>query len=259
MNPPSAPHPPSSVEVLFSPAEFASLAARDLSQTTCVVFDVLRATSTMITALAHGATAIIPVATIAEALAVRARQPDVLLGGERHGRRIRAALSGGVDFDLGNSPREYTAENVRDRTIAMTTTNGTRALRACAPAGAVVIGSLLNLRATAARFQEEKPRHLLMVCSGTGEGPAWEDTLAAGALCDRLATAGRAGDWDDSAFIARTIWQEARGRLADTLIRSRNARRLREIPELREDVAFCLQVDRFDFVAGMDRTGAVRK
>lgn len=102
-----------SLEVLFTPAEFAALAECDLSETVCVVLDVLRATSTMITALAHGAQAIVPVLTIENALAYRRQHPDVLLAGERDGLRISAGLAGGVEFDLGNSPSEFTSERVR--------------------------------------------------------------------------------------------------------------------------------------------------
>ena len=96
------------INALFSPAEIAALRTRDLSQTVCVVFDVLRATSTLMTALGNGAEAVVPVMDIPEALAWKKRCPDVLLAGEREGMRITAALSGGVEFDLGNSPREFT-------------------------------------------------------------------------------------------------------------------------------------------------------
>src|SRR5882672_2378548 len=130
---------PTTLEVLFAPTEYAALSGRDLSNTVCVVFDVLRASSSMVTALAHGASAIIPVSEISEALAIRRQQPTVLLAGERDGMRIPADLTGGIDFDLGNSPREFTAETVRDRTIVTTTTNGTRALRACARANVVLV------------------------------------------------------------------------------------------------------------------------
>src|SRR2546423_11525580 len=98
------------LEVVMSPVEFASLRKRDLGQTVCVVFDILRATTSMVTALSNGAEAIIPVEEISEALAVRQERPEVLLAGEREGVRIRAHLTGGVEFDLGNSPREYTAQ-----------------------------------------------------------------------------------------------------------------------------------------------------
>src|SRR5215469_18620302 len=119
------------LEVLFTPADFAALKKRKLDHTLCVVFDIFRASSTMITALANGAAAIIPVGEIPEALAIKRDKPDVLLAGERDGVRIRAKLTGGIDFNLGNSPREFTPEIVASRTIVTTTTNGTRALRSC--------------------------------------------------------------------------------------------------------------------------------
>src|SRR5437763_488696 len=83
---------------------------------------------------------------------------------------------------LGNSPREFTKEKVQGRTIAMTTTNGTRALRSCARAWTVFVGSFLNLRATSQLLQREPPRNLLLVCSGTFDQAAYEDVLGAGAL-----------------------------------------------------------------------------
>src|SRR5712675_2210147 len=174
------------LEVILTPAEFGPLRQRDLSQTVCVVFDILRATTSMITALSNGAEAIIPVEQIGEALEVRRLHPDFLLAGERDGVRIPSSLTGGVEFDLGNSPREFTAEKVQGRTIVMTTTNGTRALRACAKAKTIFVGSFQNLRATANWLREHRPQHLLLVCSGTYEQPAFEDILAAGAVCERI-------------------------------------------------------------------------
>src|SRR5260370_19176040 len=100
------------LEVIFAPAEVAALPSRDLGETVCVVFDIFRATSTIVTALANGAAGIIPVAEIPEALAIHSRQPDVLLAGARDGFRIRADLTGGIDFDLRNSPREVTPAKV---------------------------------------------------------------------------------------------------------------------------------------------------
>ena len=145
------------IEAILTPAELPALAKRDLRDAACVVFDVLRATSTFVTALHNGAKAIVPVCEIAEALAIRQKQPDVLLGGERDGVRIRAAQTGGIDFDLGNSPREYTPEKVRGKTIVSTTTNGTRALRACTGAKTVLAASFLNLTATAEFIKKLRP------------------------------------------------------------------------------------------------------
>ena len=243
-----------SAEVLFTPADFETLPARDLGRTTCVVFDVLRATTSMITALANGAKAIIPVAEIHEALALRRQRPDMLLAGERDGVRIRAAQSGGVDFDFGNSPREFTANRVRGKTIVTTTTNGTRALRACAGANIVLASSLLNLAATAKFLNQAQPAEIFLVCAGTGEGVALEDVLAAGALAGLLA-----GECSDTTEIAARTYVSARTELAAVLGGSLNARRLLAIPELRADVAFCSQRDVFNGVAEMRADGAIRR
>jgi len=248
---------PTALEVLFAPAEYALLHERDLRQTVCVVFDVLRATSTMVTALGNGVTAIVPVAEIPEALNLRKRQPEVLLAGERDGLRIEGNLTGGVCFDLGNSPREFTAARVKDKTIAMTTTNGTRALRACAPAAAVLLGSFLNLRATAEFIEKQHPLPLLLVCSGTVDQASYEDVLGAGALCDLLWPK-YGGAVADSAHIARRLFRLEQNNLLDAVSQSRNGRRLMAHPDLREDVPFCLQRDLFRLVAELGKDGAVR-
>jgi 2-phosphosulfolactate phosphatase len=247
------------LEVILSPAEFGGLAGRDLSTAVCVVFDVLRATSTMITALANGAEAIIPVDDIGEALSLRQRNPAVLLAGERNGLRIRADLTGSIDFDLGNSPREFTAEKVHGRTLVMSTTNGTRALRACAGAKTVLIGSFLNLRATTTWLREKNPAHLVLVCSGTFEEPALEDVLAAGALCERIWSNYAGGHVSDSAEIARRIYPLLQFNLLDAMKNSRNGRRLLGSPDLRDDVYLCVQRETVSFVAALLPGGTVRK
>ncbi len=247
------------VEVLFSPADFGALASRDLSGTVCVVFDILRATSTMVTALANGAEAVVPVLDIAEALALRHRRPEVLLGGERGGRRIGRDLTGGVEFDLGNSPREYTPERVRGKTIVSTTTNGTRALRACAGAKAVLAGSFLNLGATAAWLEHHRGERLLLVCSGTHEEPAWEDTLAAGALWERLREQFAVADAGDSVWLAHQIFLGAREDLIGSMRFSSNGQRLLAGPELADDVPLCLCIDTYDLVAALNSAGEVRR
>src|SRR5208282_4843445 len=157
------------IDAILTPAELPALAKRDLRETICVVFDVLRATSTFVTALHNGAKTIIPVGEISEALAILQKQPDVLLGGERNGLRISAQ---GIDFDLGNSPREYTPEKVRGKTIVSTTTNGTRTLRACTGAKTILAASFLNLSATVEFIKKIQPAQVLLVCAGTRENTA---------------------------------------------------------------------------------------
>jgi 2-phosphosulfolactate phosphatase len=240
-------------DAILTPAELPTLARRDLRQTVCVVFDVLRATSTVVTALQHGAKEVIPVSEISEALALKKSQPDVLLAGERDGLRIRAAQTGGTDFDLGNSPREFTPQKIRGRTIVSSTTNGTRALRACAGAKTVLAASFLNLRATAQFLRTRRANEWLLVCAGTRENVALEDVLAAGALCEISD-----GELTDAAQIALAAWRQAQTDLAVAVSRSENARRLLALPELRDDVAFCLQRDAFPLVAQM-KNGALRR
>ena len=242
-------------EVIFSPAGFSTLPGQDLSATVCVVFDVLRATSTITTALANGANAIIPVATIPEAVDLRTRQPQILLAGERMGIRISAELTGGVEFDLGNSPREFTPETVGGRTIAITTTNGTVALRACAKARTTFAASFLNLEATAAAVLKLAPERLLIVCSGTLQDAAYEDTLGAGALVHLLPDAMLA----DSALIARNLYRLEQSDITSALGSSRNGRRLRANPTLVGDLAWCAQVNLFPVTAILGIDGRITK
>jgi len=249
----------SSLEVLFTPAEFAALKGRPLGQAVCVVFDVLRATSTMVTALGNGAAAIVPVEEIAEALSYRQAHPEVLLAGERDGVRIEASLTGSIAFDLGNSPREFVRQTVEGRTIVMTTTNGTRGLRACAHAQAVLAGSFLNLRATAQFVERAQPAELLLVCGGTYEQAAYEDVLCAGALCGMVWHKYAGGAVADSALMARRLFDLGRADLAGTLAQSRNGRRLLSRPELRADVAVCAQRNICDLVARLGPDGLIRK
>lgn len=247
------------LEVMFTPADFSTLAKRKLDSATCVVLDVLRATTSMTTALANGAEAIIPVAEIPDALELRNARPEVLLAGERDGLRITKARTGSIDFDMGNSPREFTAERVRGRTIVMTTTNGTRALQACAGAKHVLIGSFLNLRAIVHWIRRAPPENLFLVCSGTHEQAALEDTLAAGALCEKLWPDYAGGHVADSAEIARRIYPLFQADLLGAMRHSRNGRRLLNHPDLRNDVLYCVEREIVNFVAGLHKDGSVRK
>ena len=246
------------IEVLLTPAEFPALAARDLSRTTCVVFDVLRATSSMLTALHNGAEEIIPVIEISEALAIRQQRPGVLLAGERHGLRISKEQTGSADFDFGNSPRDFTPEKMRGQSIAWTTTNGTRALRACARAEMILLGALVNLRSVADVLDQLRPKHLMLVCAGTFEDAAFEDQFAAGTLIDLLQHWIKPGTLSDA---AQLVWRAARqvGDDSNALIESSlNARRLLANPDLAPDVPLCLRRDNIRLNAALMKDGSVR-
>ena len=244
------------LDVVLKAAELPPLAKRDLSKTACVVFDILRATSTFVTALRNGAKEIIPVSEISEALAIKKKRTSVLLGGERHGVKIHAD---GIDFDVGNSPREYTNEKVFGKTIVSTTTNGTRAFRAVANAKTVLAGSFLNLGATTKYIEQQNFENLLLVCAGTGEDAALEDILAAGALCDLLSTNPAMEIPSDAAQIALHAFNNVRSNLGTAVFNSRNARRLSGIVELQGDVEFCLQRDTYPLLVAMNANGCIHK
>lgn len=159
----------------------ADLSAKGLRNQSAVVIDVFRASTTIVTALANGARTLIPVLTPEEAWA-RARdfpQAEVLLGGERGGEPI-------AGFHLGNSPRQYTPERVRDKVVIFTTTNGTRALAAASTAAAAAVAGLVNVEAVS-RWVAAQGRDLTVVCAGEAWGLSLEDTVGAGLLLEMLA------------------------------------------------------------------------
>ena len=246
------------VETLFTPAEFQAVHARNLTNTTCIVFDVLRATSTMVTALGNGAEALIPVEEIDDAVWLRQKRPKLLLAGERAGVRIRTEGSNPLMFDLGNSPREFKRNVVEGRTIVITTTNGTRALLACRAAPVILVASFLNLSATCEQIHSSAPAELLLVCGGTYNEAAYEDVLCAGAVIDFLKEK-KATDLADSALLAWKAYRLEERDLTSALAQSRNGRRLLEQPELRDDVEFCAQRDRVALVARLEKDGRVTR
>ena len=215
------------IDVILTPAEIATLPARDLAATTAVVFDVLRATSTVLAALASGAAGIRPVATLDEAWAMQKEIPGSLIGGEREGVKVEG-------FRFGNSPLEYTREAVEGREIIHTTTNGTVALRAVAGAKCVLIGALLNLDALAAYLRAAMPEHLLLVCAGSWTEFSLEDALAAGGLMARLPEA----ESTDPGTLVSLVHQRYGLEPYSCLRSSKNGRRLVNIG-LGEDVAYC--------------------
>src|SRR5438128_8984928 len=148
-----------------------------------VVVDVLRATTTIIHALAAGCTSVRPCAEVEEArgLAGQMRAGKVLLAGERGGVRLDS-------FDLGNSPREFTARVCQGTTLVLTTTNGIRALLRAGEAERVLVAGFVNYSAICEQLrQDARPIHIL--CAGTEGEIALEDTLLAGALVDYLCEA----------------------------------------------------------------------
>ena len=225
------------IDVALNPAEIAHLPKRNLANTTCVVFDVLRATSSMITALAHGASEIHPVCTVEEALVLHSSLPGAVLGGERKGERIEG-------FNVGNSPFEY--RGMTGKTIITTTTNGTVALRAVEHAERVLVGAILNLDALLEELRWAEPEEVLLVCAGTFEEFALEDAWAAGRLIDAFPDA----DITDSARAALGITRLFPHAI-DALRAARNGRALAAKGRGAE-VEWCARVSEFNVVGQME-------
>ncbi len=182
----------------------------ELSGSTVVVIDVLRASTVITCALAAGARAVVPTLEVDEARQIASKLPkgEAVLGGEREGLRIPG-------FDLGNSPSEYRPDTVGGRTVVFTTTNGTRAMNRCRGAQRVLIGCFVNLTAVcdAIMSAEISTKSINLLCSGTRGQITREDVLFAGAAIDRLITSGAVDETtqNDQARIARAAWRQAVG------------------------------------------------
>jgi 2-phosphosulfolactate phosphatase len=240
-----------SVNVHLLPAlvEPAALQGRGV-----VVIDVLRATTTIVQALASGAAAIVPCLEIEDARKVAAQLgPSTLLGGERGGRAI-------AGFDLGNSPAEYEPRVVSGKTIVLTTTNGTKAMLRCREARRVFIGAFVNFSAVCDALRGE--REIDLLCAGTDNQVTREDVLFAGAVVDDLVecaktVADESLELNDQALIALDAWRSAReelrqsAELVERLRSSRGGRNLIEIGH-EHDIDIAAAIDRFDLVPELD-------
>lgn len=231
------------VDTFFTPPELRGAEAASV----IVVIDVLRATSTIVEAMANGARAIFPVATAEDAagLAQSLGRDSALLCGERNGLPIEG-------FDLGNAPGEFTADTVADKALVMTTTNGTRAFLTVAEraggtdAGAsIVVGSFLNLGAVVTKLKDAGGP-VALLCAGREGRFALEDAHCAGAIIQGLESADMALEMNDAGVAARRL---ANGKRSITRAFGATAagRHLTEIGR-KDDLAFCAQVDRSDRV-----------
>ena len=231
-----------------------------------VVIDVLRASTTIVTALAHGADGVRPVLTVDAARAMAAGLGDgILLGGERGGLRIDG-------FDLGNSPLEYSRDRVAGRRIVITTTNGTAALEACTGAAEVLIGAIVNRSAVAAVARALATARgtldIHLVCAGTDGRVTEEDLLAAGAILDAASHLPGASDdvLDAAATAALKAFRgmpaasddeglaadEKVSRIVAAFARSRGGRNLIELG-MRADLSAAAAIDCLRIVPRLDR------
>jgi 2-phosphosulfolactate phosphatase len=211
----------------------------DLSGRCVVVFDVLRATTTMTAALAAGVREIRVFDRLEDAASAASEftGPKVLCGERK--------CTPPAGFDLGNSPGHFTRAAHRDMTAFMCTTNGTRAIAAVRHAPTVLIGALVNRTAVARRLQEAG-RDVLLVCAGTDGAISTEDAIGAGAVIDALGVA-NVTLLDDAARLAWAAFDATRNDLPAAL---RNAQGGRNVlaAGFPEDLEFSARLDVFDVV-----------
>lgn len=231
------------LDVFFTPVEAESVPTPP--DATVVVIDVVRATTSMVEALANGARGIYPTASTEEAvkLVQSLGREDTLLAGERKGAKIEG-------FDLGNSPREFTADVVGDTRLVWTTTNGTAAFASATVQDAerVVACAFTNLSAVARAVASDAS--ILIQCAGREDRFALDDALCAGMLASRIleATEGERTVNDG----ARAVMALADGVTLDAgfLARCESGRALAAIG-LEDDLKVCAELDRHDVVPQM--------
>jgi len=221
------------VQAYLTPGEIADAAFRGKP---VVVIDVLRASTSIAYARAHGAEKLIPAASIEAAtrLATSLDRATTLLCGEREGRPISG-------FDLGNSPLEFTSETVAGKTLIMTTTNGTETMSRLEGARELVVCSLVNLSAVA-RYLREEPE-LFIACSGRLGAFSLEDAVCAGKLIARLRELGvEPLVPNDAAVAAEILFGVHGGDLRRCLGETAHGRFLLEIG-YGDDLDVCSRVD----------------
>ncbi|MCD6593609.1 2-phosphosulfolactate phosphatase [Candidatus Bathyarchaeota archaeon] len=218
-----------------------------------VIVDALRSSSTIITALSNGARGIIPARTLKEAIQLSERHPEALLAGERN-------MVKPPTFHMGNSPLEYARNVVLGRTIILTTTDGTKAIKlASKGARAVLIGAFLNASSVARASYDlalKMKADISLIAVGKKGNFALEDFLGAGFIIRRLPNVQKLIDsalMDDSALWAYYSAEIAEKNLKEVIYQGEHAKKLRAFG-LYKDVEFCSRVDIFNSVPILEKS-----
>lgn len=213
----------------------------DIAGRSVVVIDVLRTTSTIVTALAYNAAAVIAVETVPQAKQMVVK--DCIRGGERFDKKI-------TGFEAGNSPYEYMTEDIVDKTIILTTTDGTRALIKASRAKHVLAGSFLNVRAVAAALCELQ-RDVLLLCAGDQDEFALEDGLCAGCIIEELHRQSFSPiQLNDLGMVLHQAVSQCRESIPDLVRLSSGGQRLEKLGSV-HDIAYCCQFNLLDCVPEM--------
>ena len=209
----------------------------DLSNSIIVIIDVLRATSTIATALHNGARCVIPVDSVSRCIEL-GKQIDGITAGERDGK-----IAEGLEY--GNSPFEYPADFIEGKTLVLTTTNGTRLLHMALEKGAkeIVTGSFPNLSAICDHLIGMK-RNVILGCAAWKDRVNMEDSLFAGAVISRVRK-----HFDincDSSHMAEAMYEKGKGDLF-SFLKNNNASHYHRLMNfgLEKDIRYCLTPEKF--------------
>lgn len=229
------------MDVYFSVQSFQE---EELRGKSAVIIDVLRAASSMVTALSHGAKKIIPVGAMEDAVRIAQTMDtnDYLLCGEQNGYTIEG-------FHLGNSPLEYTEEVVGGKTLIINTTNGTKAIKKASLANRTYVGCFLNQKSIL-KALESHDDDVVLICSGWQGKMSLEDTLFAGSVIYKMCNGRLPKKVKDGVKIAFSLYKQYKDELEETISGSDHAIRLKElVPD--GDIPFVCEVDKFDVLPGM--------
>ncbi|MBL7863911.1 MAG: 2-phosphosulfolactate phosphatase [Cyclobacteriaceae bacterium] len=218
------------IDVCLSPELMHLYQLRDR---TVVVVDILRATSCMVTAFAHGVESITPFAD-AESCRLMKRK-GFIISGERDGKKMDG-------FDKGNSPFEYMGADIRGKRIAFTTTNGTQAIEKAKGANKIIVGSFLNLSAVV-KYLLFGENNVLIVCAGWKGKVNLEDTLFAGAIIEKLRN--HIEPDCDAPLVAHELYKQGCKDMVAFLGNSSHVKRLNRL-NIHKDISFCLTPDQYD-------------
>lgn len=182
----------------------------------CVVIDILRFTTSLVSAFDEGVKEVIPVSTPGEAESMK--QNGFLVAAEREGLKLPFA-------DFGNSARDFRTPAVKGKTIVYSTTNGTVAMNMAAADGPVVAAAFTNSAAVAAWLTEQK-QNVVILCSGWKNLLSTEDSLCAGFLAEKVLVSQAFTPIGDEAHIAIKLWHSAKNKLKENLMQTSHYQRL---------------------------------
>jgi 2-phosphosulfolactate phosphatase len=217
------------LEVCLTPAIFNSYGHKEAI---IVIIDVLRASSAICTAFAHGASAIIPVAGIEEAKEYKNK--GYLVAAERDGFVLDFA-------DFGNSPFNFTPEKVKAKTIVYSTTNGTRIIDLASSSYMTVIGAFINFTALTDWLLSQE-QDVILFCAGWKDKFNLEDTLCAGAVAEKLMKTNSFSSICDSLHAATDLWSLARSNPMGYIEKAAQRSRLRD-KGLDDCIEYCMTFD----------------